>query len=282
MSRIARVVLAGIPYHITQRGNARQQVFFDAQDYALYLDLLQSRSRVTGLRILAYCLMPNHVHLIAVPERADSMAAALGRTHAEFARHFNLRERSCGHVWQARYFSCPLDEPHLWKAMAYVERNPVRAGMTAHCGRYRWSSAPVRLGLGPDRGLVDLERWREEYSRERGWRYSKPASARKLTGVGYRRPAVADGRWAAANSCWIWSASPAARCTPCAPAARGRAGRRRNSGCSKLVFEYTIPGFHPSAKVNQAKAAFNDWKSIRNEFIAQKYLVSLLSNYKEA
>ena len=166
MSRIARVTLEGIPYHITQRGNARQQVFFDARDYQLYLDLLQDRSKSASLRILAYCLMPNHVHLVAIPERADSMAAVLGRTHADFARHFNLRKRACGHVWQSRYFSCPLDDAHLWTAIAYVERNPVRARMVEHAERFRWSSAAVRLGLRPDRGLLNLERWGVHYSRE--------------------------------------------------------------------------------------------------------------------
>src|SRR5690348_4676764 len=99
MSRIARIALEGIPYHITRRGNARQQVFFEDRDYQFYLDLLRSRSQAAGLRLLGYCLMPNHVHLIVVPERVDSMAVALGRTHADFARYFNFRARACGHVW---------------------------------------------------------------------------------------------------------------------------------------------------------------------------------------
>ena len=104
MSRIARIVLEDIPYHITQRGNARQQVFFDRQDYDFYLDLLRHYAEDAQLRLLGFCLMPNHVHLIAVPDRSTSMASALGRTHADFARHFNFRHRACGHVWQARYF----------------------------------------------------------------------------------------------------------------------------------------------------------------------------------
>ncbi len=169
MPRIARVVLERLPYHITQRGNARQQVFFDPQDYRLYLDLLRDRSDTAGLGILAYCLMPNHVHLIAVPERGDSMAAALGRTHASFARYFNLRQRACGHVWQSRYFSCPLDDAHLWAAMAYVERNPVRAGMVERAELFRWSTAGLRLGTRPRDGWVDLRRWGAQYSPEQ-WR----------------------------------------------------------------------------------------------------------------
>jgi len=169
MSRIARIVLEGIPYHITQRGNARQQVFFEERDYILYLDLLRIYCEEARLSTWAYCLMPNHVHVIAVPQRGQAMAAAMGRTHADFARYYNLKRRAGGHVWQARYFSTPLDAGHLWRAMAYVERNPVRAGLVKRAEEWRWSSARVRLGLAEGDGLVDLARWRAEYSSAR-WR----------------------------------------------------------------------------------------------------------------
>lgn len=164
MSRIARIVLENIPYHLTQRGNGRQQVFFDPQDYRLYLDLLRNYSEDAHLRLWAYCLMPNHVHLIAIPERPEAMASALGRTHADFARHFNLRRRTCGHVWQARFFSCPLEAAHLWRAAAYVERNPSRARIVEHPGEYPWSSAPVHLGLTANAGFLDLSAWQAEYT----------------------------------------------------------------------------------------------------------------------
>ena len=169
MPRIARIVLAGIPYHITQRGNGRQQVFFDGTDHRLYLDLLRRNAATAGLTIWAYCLMPNHVHLVAVPARADSLSWPLGRTPADYARHFNLRRRSCGHVWQARFFSCPLDNTHLWCAMAYVERNPVRAGIALEAEQYRWSSARAHIsGADPDE-LLDFSEWRREYDPQR-WR----------------------------------------------------------------------------------------------------------------
>jgi putative transposase len=144
-------------------------VFFDGADYRLYLDLLRVYSEDAGLRLLAYCLMPNHVHLIAEQDRTKAMASALGRTHADFARHFNLRRRSCGHVWQARYFSCPLDGAHLWRAMAYVERNPVRAGIAGEAAEFPWSSAPARLGSTRAGVVLDLEQWKAEYTREQ-WR----------------------------------------------------------------------------------------------------------------
>jgi putative transposase len=159
-------VLENIPYHITQRGNGRQRVFFDAQDHRLYLDLLRGYAEGARLQLWAYCIMPNHVHLIAVPERAEAMASALGRTHADFARHFNLRKRTCGHVWQARFFSCPLEAAHLWRAAAYIERNPVRAGIVEHAGQYEWSSAPTHLGLTANLGFLDLSAWQTQYTRQ--------------------------------------------------------------------------------------------------------------------
>ena len=169
VSRIARIVLEGIPYHITQRGNGRQRVFLDAGDYGLYLDLLRLQAEQSGLSIWAYCLMPNHVHLIGVPLKPGALAASVGRLHAAYAQHFNLRNRASGHVWQARYFSCPIAGAHLWRALAYVERNPLRAALVDYAENYKWSSAPARLGLAVDRVGLDLSTWRQEYTSER-WR----------------------------------------------------------------------------------------------------------------
>ncbi len=111
----------------------------------------------------------NHIHLIAVPSNPEALARTLGRTHADFARHFNFRRRSCGHVWQARFFSCPLNQAHLWQAMAYVERNPVRARIVAEAHQYRWSGAKAHVGDGQDDSPLDLAAWRREYDPQR-WR----------------------------------------------------------------------------------------------------------------
>ncbi len=167
MPRISRVVLEGVPYHVTQRGNAQQTVFSTATDYLLYLDLLRTRAERYQLQIWAYCLMPNHIHLLVVPERPRSLSGALGRTHADYARHFNLQHRRSGHVWQARFYSCPLDKTHLWNAMAYIERNPVRAALVKDATAYRWSSALAHTaGMDPDR-LLNLIPWREQYTTAR-------------------------------------------------------------------------------------------------------------------
>jgi len=163
MSRIARAVLEGIPHHVTQRGNGRQVVFDTLQSRQLYLNLLRIYSERFGLRISAYCLMPNHVHVVAVPAKADSLARALGRTHADYARYLNVCRTSCGHVWQARYFSCPLGDQHHWNAMAYVERNPVRAGLCAAAANYSWSSAQAHVYGRDEDGFLDLDAWRQRY-----------------------------------------------------------------------------------------------------------------------
>jgi putative transposase len=139
--------LEDVPFHITQRGNGRQQVFFEESDYRLYLDLLSRYALQAKLEIEAYCLMPNHVHLIAVPRRLNAMASVLSRTHADYARYFNLKLRTCRHVWQSRYFSCPLADSHLRNAIAYVERNPVRAKLAASADQFPWSSARQHLDL---------------------------------------------------------------------------------------------------------------------------------------
>jgi putative transposase len=168
MSRIARAVLPDVPHHITQRGNARQVVFDNAEGRRLYLDLLRRNADHFQLSIWAFCLMSNHIHLIAVPERADSLARTLGRTHAEYAQYLNLCRRSCGHVWQARYYSCPLGDDHLWRAMAYVEQNPVRAQIIPRATDYPWSSAHAHVRESSLDGFLDLRIWRERFD-GRSW-----------------------------------------------------------------------------------------------------------------
>ena len=165
MPRPLRVVIPEFPHHITQRGNYRQRVFFRDEDRRLYLHLLRDYSRHYGLSILAWCLMPNHVHLIAVPHRTAALARTLQRLHSEYARALHCRLRRTGHLWQARYCSTPMDDKHFWAAMIYVEQNPSRAGLVEKPWDWRWSSAQTRL-KGHDDGLLDLVRWREAYTPE--------------------------------------------------------------------------------------------------------------------
>jgi putative transposase len=105
MPRFARVVVPGCPHHITHRGNRRDEVFFGDEDRAEYLDILLDYTRQYGVDIWGYCLMSNHVHLIGVPEREESLALAIGRAHMKYARHANRRQRWWGHLWANRFYS---------------------------------------------------------------------------------------------------------------------------------------------------------------------------------
>ena len=150
MARIARVVLPGYPHHVTQRGNRRQPVFFRDDDYRTYRAMLARACRVVGTEVWAYCLMPNHVHLILVPNHMDGLRAALGEAHRRYTRRINFRHGWRGHLWQERFHSFPMDEPHLLAAVRYVELNPVRAGLVEQAEHWPWSSAGAHLARADD------------------------------------------------------------------------------------------------------------------------------------
>jgi putative transposase len=145
MPRIARVIVPGVPHHVTQRGNRRQQTFFCDGDYRLYCDLMAQWCGERGVEIWAYCLMPNHVHLIAVPEEEDGLRRAIGDAHRRYTRYVNFREGWRGHLWQGRFASFPLDDAYLLVAARYIELNPVRAGLASAPEEYPWSSAAAHL-----------------------------------------------------------------------------------------------------------------------------------------
>jgi len=155
-------VEAGLAYHVPQRGSNRQRVFFCASDYRMYLSLLREQLAHAEVRVLAYCLMTNHVHLVVVAERADSLAVLFRRVHGRYSQYLNTRRRRSGHLWQQRYFSCPLAASHLWIALRYVEQNPCRAHMVRAAADYKWSSAAAHLGVVADKSkLLDDRFWRQ-------------------------------------------------------------------------------------------------------------------------
>jgi putative transposase len=164
MARLPRVVVVDVPHHVTQRGNARQVIFAQDADRLTYLELLRQYSELCGLSLLGYCLMSNHVHLIAVPRSATAMARTLKHTHARYAAYWNARQFSSGHVWQGRFYSCPLDEAHLWEALRYAELNPVRAGMVSAPEQWSWSSAAAHCGLTTPHPMLDMELWRRRWT----------------------------------------------------------------------------------------------------------------------
>lgn len=155
MARLARVVVPRIPHHITQRGNRRQQTFFSDEDYAAYRDQLAESCAMAGVAVWAWCLMPNHVHLILVPSDPDGLRTALADAHRRYSRRINFREGWRGYLWQGRFASVAMDEAHLAAAARYVEMNPVRAHLVAHAHNWPWSSARAHLAARDD-GLVQV------------------------------------------------------------------------------------------------------------------------------
>ena len=153
MARIARVVAPGLPHHVTQRGNRRLQTFFGDDDYQAYLELMSEWCAKYKVQVWAYCLMPNHVHLVAVPETKESLNLAIGEAHRRYTRRVNFREGWRGHLWQGRFSSFILDQNHLLACARYVELNPVRAGMVKNPQSWRWSSADAHA-QGKDDILV--------------------------------------------------------------------------------------------------------------------------------
>ena len=153
MARLARLVVPGLPHHVTQRGNGRARTFFDEADYALYRDLLAENCRGAAVEVWAWCLMPNHVHLILVPSDEDGLRRALAPTHRRYAGAIHARRRRTGHFWQARFGSVVMDEEHLAAAVRYVSLNPVRARLVSKAEDWRWSSVRAHL-QGRDDGLT--------------------------------------------------------------------------------------------------------------------------------
>ncbi|HYD38698.1 MAG TPA: transposase [Allosphingosinicella sp.] len=156
MGRPLRITIPGHPHHVTHRGNNRQRTFFAERDYRLYIRYLAEACAATGTAVWAWCLMPNHVHLVLVPSAERGMSAALHRTQGRYARAVNAREKWVGQLWQGRFASFVMDEAHLLACARYVELNPVRAGLVARPGDWPWSSARVHLG-GPADPLTDAE-----------------------------------------------------------------------------------------------------------------------------
>jgi putative transposase len=162
MARLPRLVVPGLPHHVTQRGNGRAQTFFGAADYALYRDLLAASCRAAAVEIWAWVLMPNHVHLILSPSDSDGLRRALAPVHRRYAGHIHARHRRSGHFWQGRFGAVAMDEAHLGAALRYIALNPVRARLVADPRDWRWSSVHAHLA-GTEDGVTTLAPARERY-----------------------------------------------------------------------------------------------------------------------
>ena len=147
---------------MTQRGNNRQDVFFVEEDRKIYLEILQRQAARYGAEIAGYCLMTNHVHLILTPHNDEALAKAIGRTHFIYTQYINRLHKRSGHLWQNRFYSCPLDNRHFLEAMRYIECNPVRAGIVRKPWRYPFSSAAAHVGEPDTTGLLNMRHWQKQ------------------------------------------------------------------------------------------------------------------------
>ena len=154
MPKFRRLVVEGYPHHVTQRGVRRQRTFFRDCDYRAYIQIAADQLEDLDLNVLAYCLMPNHVHFVVVPRTKGVLSKYFCEVHKRYARRTNALRNWQGHLWQQRFYSVVMDERHTLAAMRYVELNPVRAGLVDYASEWVWSSAGGNLGMQDDR-LID-------------------------------------------------------------------------------------------------------------------------------
>lgn len=189
MPRMGRVMLANYPHHIVQRGHNRQVVFAEPSDYARYLDTLAEYKAVFDVKVYAYCLMTNHVHLLLAPgEEVAGLGRLMKRLAGRQTRYHNCLEGRTGTLWESRYKSSPVDsDSYLLACVRYIELNPVRARMVAMPEKYRWSSARHHLG-------VERSDWLDEDPCYQA--LDKEAEQRRERYREFLSGAIPEGEWA--------------------------------------------------------------------------------------
>ena len=161
MPRTARASVGGLCYHVLNRGNARAQVFHDEADYRTFLDLLSAAGRRVPMRVLGFCLMPNHFHLVLWPRAGEDLSRYLQWLLTAHVRRYHRRYRSSGHVWQGRFKAFPIErDDHLVTVLRYVERNALRAKLVRRAENWPWSSlASPRAGFLHDSPVPRPRNW---------------------------------------------------------------------------------------------------------------------------
>jgi len=169
MPRDARLVIPGVPHHITQRGDQRRQVFFTPEDYRAFLISLHKRAKAHHVSINAYCLMPNHYHVAATPQTENGLALVFGPLDEHYTLRWHARYRTTGRLWQGRFYSCPLADSHLCQAYQYIDTNASRADLVPQPWDYPWSSARAHVTGHDPYHLLDMDSWAKLYTIE-DWR----------------------------------------------------------------------------------------------------------------
>lgn len=158
MARKARIVVEGLPHHIMQRGNYGQEVFFDDEDYRTYLEWVMYYSERYCLKILGYCLLPNHIHFIVIPDKKSSMSRVFNIVNMKYAQYMNKKMEEKGHLWQGRYYSCVMDDLYVAIALKHIEDNPVRSGLVEEPWEWKWSSCAYHVGVSkPQISLTSID-----------------------------------------------------------------------------------------------------------------------------
>ena len=166
MPRDARVVCAGVPHHVTQRGNYRQDIFDEEEDREKYMEFFMKYREKFNVKLYAWCLMSNHVHFVVEPSTEKGLADLFKFTHMRYSMYFNRKKRASGHLFQGRFYSSPLDADHMYEALRYVELNPLRAGIISRVDAYKWSSMKMRLtgkgkyALSSVHEYVEIDDWK--------------------------------------------------------------------------------------------------------------------------
>jgi putative transposase len=156
MQRGARILLDNVCYHIVNRGNQKQRIFIEKEDYQEYLSILKHYKRVLHFKVFGYCLMPNHIHLIIKPDNPEELASIMQRLTQTYTSFFNKKYKKVGHLWQGRFKNMPINvDQYFIDCIYYIESNPVRAQLGNSPIDYLWSSYKGRV-FGNKDGLLDI------------------------------------------------------------------------------------------------------------------------------
>lgn len=153
MPRIARIVITNVPHHVFNRGHRKRRIFNSEDDFLLFLKLLREAGKHHNVKIIGYCLMPNHFHVIAVPHAKDSLAKAFEEVKRKYTMAQNIKYQWTGSLWECRFHSSPVDPIHFLFLLRYIELNPVRAKIVKYAEEYPWSSARAHVHKRADRHL---------------------------------------------------------------------------------------------------------------------------------
>lgn len=190
MARRPRIVIPGWVHHVTHRGNHRQTIFYSDHDREVYLQLAAKYFPIYGLDLIGHSLMDNHVHLAVIPENESSLSDGIGQIHHHFACWQNIQCGRTGHLWQGRFYSCPVEEDRVLQVLRYIELNPVRARMVEKAWGWKWSSAQAHIAGQDPNGLLNMNYWEKIIAKEKWKEFLENTSAEGLVQTQIRRTTI--------------------------------------------------------------------------------------------